>query len=329
MVFANRGEGGVRLLRWPGAGAPDVAGQGPGVALVFGAGLIGQAVCAELVRATGAEDTALPYDWAESGARMRQGRAAIDQALAVAGPVREIAVLWAAGKSGFTSDATEMAEEAARHEEVLALARALQARAGPARITLHHVSSAGGLFEGCRAVGPDDAPKPLRPYGLGKLAQERGLPSLPRHRIYRATSVYGYAPGGRAGLVPTLISNALTGTPSHIEGALTTLRDYVLVDDVARFIAARMRAPGQGAAATYLLAQFRPASIFEIVRMIEQAVGRPLDLRVDHRPANARHISFLPAAAPAGWRATDLTVGIARVQARVRAHRIAGGARAA
>ncbi|MEM1065101.1 MAG: NAD(P)-dependent oxidoreductase [Pseudomonadota bacterium] len=298
---------------------------------MFGAGLIGQAVCSALARTVGAETSVLPYDWNDSAARLRQGRDAVDRALAraTAGPAREIAVLWAAGTSGFGSDAAAMVREERRHAEVLALARALQARATGARVTFHHVSSAGGLFEGARAVGPGAHPHPLRPYGTGKQAQEAALADLPHHRIYRATSVYGYTPGGRAGLVPTLIRNALAETPSHIEGALTTLRDYVLVDDVARFIAARMRAPGPSGAATHLLAQFRPASIFEIVRMIEQAVGRPLNLRVNHRPANAHDISFLPSAAPAGWRATDLTVGIARVHARVRADMISGGTRAA
>jgi UDP-glucose 4-epimerase len=194
---------------------------------------------------------------------------------------------------------------------------------------LHLVSSAGGLFEGRTACTGADRPVPLRPYGEGKLAQEAALAGLPAEigwRIYRPSSIYGHVAGGRAGLIPTLMINAMQGRTSRVFGGLSTLRDYVLADDVGRHIAGRVLADKAAAQPVEVLALARPATIFEIIRLVERAVGRGLNLQIDPHPSNARDISFLPAACPADWQPTPLSSGVRLVAQTLRTALWAGPA---
>lgn len=303
-------------------------GQRPaGLAALFGTGLIGGAILSRLRARLGARATRLPWDWTDG--RPREARA-VEDALAGAMPGRAgtpLAVIWAAGGSGFGTDAEGMARERAALDAVLALARRLGARWPEAARSFHLVSSAGGLFEGQVACGRDAVPRPLRPYGAGKLDQERAVAAdaaLGLRRIYRPSSVYGYAPGARRNLVSVLVAASLHRRPARIVGAMTTQRDYVPAWDVGRFVAERVRDPGPAEVETHLLASGRPASIFEIVHLVEGLAGEPLHLQIDPRPENARDNSFLPSALPPGLRRTGLAEGIERTAAAMRAQRLAG-----
>ena len=138
------------------------------------------------------------------------------------------------------------------------------------------------------------------------------MPSAIARTIYRPSSVYGYTPTGRAGLISTLIANQLQGRVSRILGQMTTLRDYVLADDIGQFITRRVHDPKAPSGDTACLALCRPAAISEVIHLVERALGRRLMLEIDARPSNARHMSFLPSASPADWSPTPLPVGIAR-----------------
>jgi len=299
------------------AGSDDVQHIVP----LFGTGLVGGSIVHVLERA-GWTNTEIPYDWTDAASRAAAAKAIarkIDAiAASAAGPVR-VSTIWAAGRNGFASTAAQMAEETILLEEVLDQATALQAALPAARHSFHHMSSAGGLFEGQSHVAENTAPAPIRPYGIGKLEQEAIVHRLPETVpaiIYRPSSVYGWRPGGRYGLFAALIRGALEGRPTRIFGTVNTVRDYVYADDIARFISARiLRSVSAG---TYLLASAKPTSMYEAIHVTEEIMQAHLLLHYDTSPDNTRNMSFLVSALPAGWHSTPLRLGISHMVRSIR-----------
>lgn len=246
----------MNLLSW---GA--TTNRPSGVALIFGSGLVGGAVVRSLQTASpGLSVRQLDWNWADLGA---VDAATVEQAALDALESRRDArfsVVWAAGRSGFGSDDADMRREDAALQAVLETARRVGAAVPIERRAFHLVSSAGGLFEGQVAVGRDAAPRPLRPYGEGKLRQEQLVSAedrLGRRRIYRPSSVFGYAPRARRGLIAALIAAAVQSRTARIMGSMTTQRDYVFARDVGRHISAAILSPGDAPIRTSVLAQGR------------------------------------------------------------------------
>lgn len=302
------------LFDWDrGAAAP------PGVVLLFGSGLIGAAVADAFKRAVaGGRIRRLAWTWPVPG---EVETAAIEKAVRDALAERkraQLAVIWAAGRSGFGSSAEGMADELAAFERVCDTARRVGGDLPPERRVFVHISSAGGLFEGQVACGPGAVPDPLRPYGHGKLDQERRVladEALGRRIILRPSSVYGYVRHARRGLVSALVAAGIQGRRATIFGSLTTQRDYVFAPDIGRFVVSRLlrvaAAKPNMSTETFLLASGRPASVFEILQIVESRLGRSLHLNIDPRPENARDNTFLPSALPDDFRPTPLHEGIA------------------
>jgi nucleoside-diphosphate-sugar epimerase len=286
--------------------------------LLFGLGLIGGAVDRALRLRFQAEARDFPYDWHDAGLRQAQ-RAAIAAALPQAG---RVAVVWTGGQSGFGSSDADMEQETSVMAELIAMAEDLR-RDRP--VDFHLMSSAGGLFESQTHCSEHSIPRPLRPYGAGKLMQEARLEravTLQRRYVYRPSTVYGVTRSKRVGLVTALISNAMQGRTTRIFGNPNTLRDYVLADDIGHYVARKIVDPDPGPDAspdtgpqvlTRLLASGRSASVFEVIERIRERIERPLLLQFDPHPSNVRDMSFLPSALPPDWQATSLASGISRI----------------
>ena len=118
--------------------------------------------------------------------------------------------------------------------------------------------------------------------------------------------------GGRAGLIATLIQNAKRYTPSRIVGQLDTVRDYVLVNDIGKFVAHCMNMRAERPE-SFLLASGRPTAIGEVLDIVGKVIGRPLYLKLDTAPSNASHFSYRRSALPDNWFPTDLETGIKQV----------------
>lgn len=278
--------------------------------LLFGTGLVGSAIARALRIRFQSQGEPLPYDWQDADLRRAQ-RDAIRGALET--PDRVILV-WAAGCSGFGSSAEDMACETALVAELVAFACQIKADRPATTVDAHLLSSAGGLFEGQTHCTAASLPRPLRPYGHGKLAQEtllRQATTLDGRHVHRPSTVYGAAGTGRVGLVAALIGNALKGATTRIFGSPGTLRDYVLADDIGRYVASRIGAAGTGAVSVHLLAAGRPTAVHEIIELVGRCLDLPLRLQFDPHPTNTRNMSFLPSALPAGWNRTPLATGIA------------------
>lgn len=310
----------MKLLRWShGPGGKDRA------ALLFGGGLIGSRIEHAILKCALMQSDTLPFVWEDEATWSAQLTSIESAALSARTSETEsdpaaVDIVWAGGTSGFGSATETVTRETNLVEAVLAFADGFAARHPGTQVSFHYVSSAGGLFEGLTHCGPDTSPRPLRPYGQAKLAQEeavRAASSLARCCIYRPSSVYGYSPGGRRGLITALIANALTSQTTRIVGNPNTIRDYVLASDVGAFIAGEvvsMPAPG---GRTYLLANGRPMSVFEVIQRVRQVVPVPLLLQYDPHPDNARDMSFSPSALPKTWQPTDCETGIRLTASRI------------
>ena len=291
----------------------------PGVVLLFGSGLIGTAIFSALHRvSTRASAKRFEWSWPLPAAAEEQAiESAALQALTER-PGANFYVIWAAGRSGFGSEEREMADELTALNRVVRFTKRIGKSGVSESRTFIHLSSAGGLFEGQVACGTETVPQPLRVYGYGKLSQEqiiRADTELGHRIILRPSSVYGYVRGARRGIVATLIASSAQHSTSTIFGSLSTLRDYIYAPDIGRFVAKRLLklSPFEYdvSVETCLLASARPASLFEIVRLVEAGLGRGLEIRIDPRPENARNNTFLQSALPADFQPTSLHEGVA------------------
>lgn len=290
--------------------------------LLFGSGIVGGAVAAALQTHMSETATQIFWPW-DDAARRSLCAQAIEGELSAARPAL-VSVVWAAGRSGMGSDDDAMRTETSIVAEVLGLAERLVDTTGAVHV--HQVSSAGGLFDGTCHVGRDSVAIPTRPYGVWKLQQEVLLadaaartPGLRPH-VYRPSTVYGFRPGARRGLIPVLVINGLAGRTSVIAGRADTVRDYIGADVVGRFIAGRVLCEAEPTGHPMLLASGRPAPIGEIVAEIEQVLGVRLLLRYEPHPSNGGNMSFRRSAIPAELAPVDIRSGIRRVAQTVKTH---------
>ena len=307
----------MKILSFP--SAPD---EEQTLVLIFGLGLIGQSILNGLRMLRPLHEQAMPYDWQDNMRRTTNSAAILKELQAhTSRHVTRLVLVWAGGRNGFGSDLQAMDEEYDLLDKVLALFSEVYRLFPHAHASVHLISSAGGLFEGLTQCGYDTQPQPLRPYGVGKLKQESLVRSLSNEMagyIYRPSSVYGYAVGGRAGLITSLIGNAIRHKTTRIYGHCNTLRDYVLVDDIGRFVAHKILFPPQPTLGPFLLAQGRPASMYEVIGIVERALQTNLLLQFDPHPSNARDIGFLPSALPQGWHPTELSEGVSYVATKLK-----------
>ena len=288
--------------------------------LLFGLGLIGSAIDRSLCLRFHGKGEIRPYDWQDADLRCVQ-RGAIREALESDGGGGRIILVWAGGRSGFGSTVEDMEGETLLVNELVTFACRIKERFRDSAVEFHLLSSAGGLFEGQTHCSASSRPRPMRPYGEGKMAQERILfraRELDGRHIYRPSSVYGVTGSRRVGLVAALIGNGLTGATTHIFGNPGTLRDYVLADDVGRFVAGRIAIAEHGPVRVHLLATGRPAAVHEIIELTRRCTDAPLRLRFDPHPTNTRNMSFLTSALPVGWTSTSLATGVAHAAILIR-----------
>lgn len=306
------------------------------VLAVFGVGLIGSAVVrwAEYLYGPLRRDE-LPLDWSDASRQIAQ-LAAIETRIAAAHDRDERAhaprllILWSAGRAGFAACVEETEAELATFRRVLGFIERLAENHPRANVIFGMTSSAGGLFEGQRAVRDDTLPSPRRLYGKLKFAQESALKLLAGRidrRIYRLTSVFGSVESSRRrGLIPTLVLNGLQHRVTQITGSLTTLRDYTWVGDVASYVTLDL-VGSAGYGPPRILASTKPSSIFELCRLVERVIGRSVYVNFQADRSNQEHITFDHTTTPAGWCPTSLETCVRRIyrDAQCNANALAAG----
>ena len=196
-------------------------------------------------------------------------------------------IVWAAGAGVMHTSQGELDAELAVFEQ---FCQRLSRETPHGRGGFYFVSSAGGAYAGSvdPPFGVNTEPVPLNPYGGSKIAQEVIAESQLAGRvpvtIGRVANAYG--PGQnvakRQGLVTELCLNALLNRPATIFAPLTTLRDYVYVDDIAAVIVPdllRMATADASAHQLRVIASGRSVSIAELLVLVERATGRYIGVR--------------------------------------------------
>ena len=284
--------------------------------LVYGLGMIGSAITDALCRLGYEIHSDIPFDWNNAAQRQRAEQQIMATCAASAPSEGKLSVVWSAGEAAFHSTEKEVALEQAVFNQSIETLKHLRESIKPSRFVFHFISSAGGLFEGQRVVGPDSRPAPKRPYGQLKLAQEQALLAKFEARelaIYRPSSVYGpMQQNARKGLINNLVNNGRSGRVTVLEAHVMSLRDYVFSHDIGNFVARCIRsgvfndAPGP----ERFLVSARCSSILEVVRKIQRILKLNLRVRYDENFGNNRSITFNERVLPAGWNPVTLDVGL-------------------
>jgi hypothetical protein len=291
------------------------------VIALFGVGLIGGEIAFSLGRAGVKCVANVPMGWNEdlSFSQALESIASLIARIADGskGCAPLISLVWSAGNTGFSAGEDVAGRELGCFERLLKWGASLSKASPDSKLRFFHFSSAGGLFEGQTHVSGASEPSPLRVYGELKLAQERLLAEsawFGEKCIYRPSSVYGYSPKGRKGLISALIANGVRGRVTQIFGSASTIRDYVPAWQIGRFTVSELFASmPQAARGPLFLASGKPSSIFEIIRTVEAIVGRKINTAFEFSNDNALNNTYSHLVLPKEWEPIGIREGVQKV----------------
>jgi UDP-glucose 4-epimerase len=120
---------------------------------------------------------------------------------------------------------------------------------------LIYISSGGTVYgEGVESHREDERPDPISSYGAMKVASEYAIGSIARSTSTRAVNLRvanAYGPGQNLsrpqGIIGIGWRNHLSGAPTTLYGAESTVRDFVYVDDIGDLCVAAARSSFRGA----------------------------------------------------------------------------------
>ena len=285
-------------------------------------GLIGSAV----VRAAGRPFTGRSIPWSDPD----MARAALRESLQ--GFARECqatgapwAIVWAAGAATVSASEVDAAREA---ELFRSFAHELADSSLSTDGVFVLVSSAGGIHAGSTTPPFDETtpPAPISPYGRARLAQEEAAAALLGQRwpvvLARVSNVYG--PGQDLsklqGLISRLALCSLTREPLNLFVPLSTVRDYIYVDDVAALIHAWIahETGAPAGARVCILASGQGTSIGQLVRTAQDVGHRKVPIAMGTHPSAASQapdLRFIPSRPEqvGSSTSTSIPVGMKRV----------------
>lgn len=278
--------------------------------LIFGLGLVGKAISNELGKSLELK-AARKLNWTSLTDCQKTISEILDTFFK--DHINKLTIIWSAGKAGFSAT-----EDQITHD--LEFYRLLHDFMGPevkerfsdCKIDYRLISSAGGLFEGQTAINQESVVEVQRPYGRLKLEQERYIASAEWVDFYsniRLSSVYTISnTSGRLGLIPTIMKQAIQQKEITVFGAETTLRDYVLDLDIARYVSDHIDA--ENLPKEVFLIDGKPSTIQEIKIMIERIIGRKIYLKYKLEKTNSSHISYSPNIKPKGFNTSELNANL-------------------
>ena len=237
-------------------------------------------------------------------------------------------IIWAAGAATVASSETETAQETLLLKGFL---EALKASPPQGSGVFFLTSSAGGVFAGATNPPFDDAsePHPISPYGHAKLANEHLaqeiLTEVCRVVIGRFSNIYG--PGQKLnklqGLISCLALSAATREPINVFVPLSTVRDYIYVDDAAATAHAWIENSHAALdshdpkVAIKLIASGQGTSVGQLIRITQDVSHRKVPIAMGSHPsstAQAADLRFTPSIiAGDPLPLTPMPVGVKRV----------------
>jgi UDP-glucose 4-epimerase len=287
------------------------------VVLLFGAGLVGGAILNKLLSLSLYNARQFIFSWDNANEQLD----VLKNVGLFIKESSEVEVIWSAGKAGFFSDRHEINRELQVFKRILGfLDRNISCDK-----SIRLISSAGGLYEGERVVGKNSGIHPKRSYGELKKSQEEYVSNLDGFKCktsIRLASVYGYIrKGQRIGLIPTMIKNGLENKETKIFGQLSTLRDYLFIDDIARMFT-EIIFMNKNSHEILLLSSNKPTSIMEIIKLIEHAIRKRIYIRFV-ASKNSEDITYYDNTNPCKAYFTTLNVGIKKVLLDFNSNRLA------
>ena len=282
------------------------------VSIIVGLGLLGSAVARRFERfvpCLGEPPELLQIDW-------NCAETVKNQLLQVAGDrgAQRLELIWSAGRAGFLSGDEELRAEYNVFERAVS---SLYEQYGD-QLTVNLLSSAGGVHEGSGTVSAIEQVAARRPYGAWKLKQEQLLADIAcPARIFRLSSVYGaLRPRQRSGMLNVLLERALDGGLADVYASPSTLRDYVFVDDVARYVVDSVMAQRQPG--IQILASGRPTSVDSLGKMILAATGKHVRIQYGSERKNTADIVFSRSLIPTDFRVSSMEETVRLLAARKR-----------
>lgn len=136
-------------------------------------------------------------------------------------------------------------------------------------------SSGGAIYGDAKSeyAHEDSLLEPITPYSINKLCVEKYLSYYKRYYnldyvIYRISNPYGerQSVDGTQGVIPILLKKVLHGETVDVYG--NSVRDYIYVKDVTRFIAENF--DKEHKYAIYNLGSGKPTSLTEILSVVEK-----------------------------------------------------------
>ena len=128
-------------------------------------------------------------------------------------------------------------------------------------------------------------PRPLSPYGAGKLAGEAYCQafagSFGMHTVaLRFSNVYGPFSDHKKNAIPNFIKRSLRGEPLEIFGDGSQTRDFIFVDDLCDGIL-RSLTNEKAAGEVFQLATNVETSVTELVALVQKVTGTTTDLQFE------------------------------------------------
>jgi UDP-glucose 4-epimerase len=160
-------------------------------------------------------------------------------------------------------------------------------RLGVSRVVF--ASSGAAVGEVPPPIHEEVVPKPVSPYGAGKLAGEAycrafaaafGMDTV----ALRFSNVYGPFSAHKRNAVPTFIKHCLTGEPMVIYGDGGQTRDFIHVDDLCDAILLATTAEGIGGE-VFQVATGVETSIADVAGLVRDVVGSGVEIRFEEKRA--------------------------------------------
>lgn len=142
-------------------------------------------------------------------------------------------------------------------------------------------------------INEDLCPRPISPYGIGKLTIEHYLNYFKHKHNLDSVSIRISNPYGPRqnimsgqGVIPIFLNKIKQGEPVTIYGDGTMVRDYLYIEDLISMIAPLMEE--QTAHSVYNIGAGRGHSINELISTIERVTGQ--EVQTEHRPTPATYV---------------------------------------
>jgi UDP-glucose 4-epimerase len=290
--------------------------------LIFGLGLIGTSILERLKSSNLISTSNFSFSWNDFSLQNDNFKK-INSYLYKINEKYFIDVIWSAGVGGFFSTNENMETELNSYKNVLQFTHKLYNEKKNFTILFHLFSSAGGLFEGMSVINKFQKPYPLRPYSEIKLKQENLLISESynfNYKIYRPSTVYGFYPNARQSLISTMITKTIKNEFLEIFASKSSLRDYILVDDIANFIKKIILSTACETKKNndiYFLASGKPTSIEEIIELISKTMNRNIFNSFNFNQKNSLNTTFSDKVIPVELNISTLDFGIMKTHHRI------------